>query len=393
MVPAAIIAIDHDVHEDASLFSLVEALAIVEWNTLRNVHVNRPRELLRSIIVDALSDTTTANAEAAGVVWNTVSSRLRHRQTRLGTAANVVTTILKQASETTEAEAVTRAALVAPTSKIPRTKKPSSKNVSRSLSSAIKESEVVTDVIHAAGPGTDQDIDLEDPNPYWSNDAPSWSYEFAPRMALAMAEAVNLGTARLAESIGKKLPDLLLAHEKQLFDQLHEIEVLQSEMSQYHKASRMRLDVLWWSESLYSPSLQVGYRELPLPVAAVAAAMDLVGIVPPLAPASVCYVLFETVLRIATILDANENQSIIRYLDILSSSKVDHRVEISYSPTDDLCVPLLCLVGEACTGGRPSSEDLRLRAGIDGTIKLSAAEFAMWIFRDLQARRLVDKLR
>jgi hypothetical protein len=52
LVPATLIAIDTDVDEDEPLFSLVEELVVAEWKTMRNTHVNRPRELLRSIIVN-----------------------------------------------------------------------------------------------------------------------------------------------------------------------------------------------------------------------------------------------------------------------------------------------------------------------------------------------------
>ena len=56
LIPATLIALDHDIHEDAPPLPLVEKLLIEEWRTLRNTHVNRPRELLRSITIDALAE-------------------------------------------------------------------------------------------------------------------------------------------------------------------------------------------------------------------------------------------------------------------------------------------------------------------------------------------------
>ena len=385
LIPATFIALARDLHEDAPPFPLVEELLIEEWNTLRNTHVNRPRELLRSIIIDALSEAIGSTTEAAAAVWNAAASRLRHGQVCIGKAKEIVERILIEASDRAETEAVSRAGLVVPTYKRSRKKKPVS-GKSWTIDGTIKEDEIVRKVVRAAGPYDRDGQSLNDPNQYWPNSPEEWSYEFAPRMATAIVDAVNLGIKRLIASLGEKIPGEIVEYEKQLRDQLRGV-------TQYHSTSQMRIDVLWWSESLYSPSCQVGYRELPLSVAAVAAAMDLAAIVPPLVPASVCYVLFETVHRIARTLNATEDQPIVSYLDSLCCAGIDFGDGVSGSITDDSNVPLLCLVAEASSGGRFSSEGLRLRSGIDGDMSLSAAEFAMWVFRDLQARRLVDELR
>src|SRR5207244_1298178 len=51
VIPAALIAVDHDADENDPTFVLVEDLVIDNWKTMRNTHQNRPRELLRSIII------------------------------------------------------------------------------------------------------------------------------------------------------------------------------------------------------------------------------------------------------------------------------------------------------------------------------------------------------
>ena len=138
------------------------------------------------------------------------------------------------------------------------------------------------------------------------------------------------------------------------------------------------------------PSRQLGYRDLPLPVAAVTAAVDLAAIVPALAPASVGYVLLETVRRIARILGSPDSQSIVSYLDSLSLGDIDVGGYVGDSIRSDSCMPLLSLVAEVSGGGRVSMDKLRSGAGLDGSKVVSAGEFAMWVFHDLQAGRLVD---
>ncbi|MBK9367649.1 MAG: hypothetical protein IPN01_15255 [Deltaproteobacteria bacterium] len=63
-------------------------------------------------------------------------------------------------------------------------------------------------------------------------------------------------------------------------------------------AERLRVSALWWSEALYSPRLRRSYRELPPAAAAVVMALDLINLTPRLPPASVGYLLAETVGRL-----------------------------------------------------------------------------------------------
>jgi hypothetical protein len=59
----------------------------------------------------------------------------------------------------------------------------------------------------------------------------------------------------------------------------------------------------------------------------------------------------------------------------------------------EMRLPLLNFVGEASFGVQISSDVLHKRTGLNSTLELSASDFAMWVFRDLQARRLVEELR
>jgi hypothetical protein len=153
----------------------------------------------------------------------------------------------------------------------------------------------------------------------------------------------------------------------------------------------MRLDVLWWSEALYSPLLQVGYRELSSSVAAVAAAIDLTNIVPALSPASVAYVLDE-MLRRATVSIGDSKQPVQKFLDDVVDAQVEFREHLPTSSTNNMRLSLIDLVAEATIGSKVTAETIRQRAGVDPELTLSPSEFAMWIFRCAQAKRLVEAL-
>ncbi len=395
LIPATFVTLDENVDEDAPIYILVEDIVIAEWKTLRNTHTNRPRQLLRSILIEALASASDGNAEASGVVWNTAAALLRHKQVQPGKAGNVVETIVRQACNTAELEAISRAGMAEQPSKKRKQEKATINELVLEFDSEIEEDEIVADVARSAGPQfTPVPGDLDDPNPHWPTSAQPWSNEFTPRMAAALVKAVNLGTARLSEGLSENLTDYIGALEKRLLDQLRDAEKLQNELMQQHLSSRMRLEVLWWSESLYSPTLRGGYRDFPLPIAVVAAAIDLSKIVPALAPASVCYVLGETVLHLCRVVDVKKKQRLISYLQgLTSSARPEIEVLLPRPMLDGGRLPLIDIVGEACTGADITAEALRSRAGIDAMLELSPAEFAMWIFRDLQARRLIEELR
>jgi hypothetical protein len=55
-------------------------------------------------------------------------------------------------------------------------------------------------------------------------------------------------------------------------------------------------------------------------------------------------------------------------------------------------VPLLNQISECADGKEVSMEVLKRRTGLPSDLQLTPADFAMWVFREIQARRIVEKL-
>lgn len=385
LVPATLVALDETVDEKDPLFDLVEDIVAGQWKTLRNTHINRPRELLRSVIIDAIADSVTSDPQTAAAVWHTAASPLRHRQTRLGKAATVIESILKGASEYAEREAIIRAELVpsAPKRRGKKTQATKGK-IKLDITSILSEDDVFDNIAQSAGPNHPQSQSLENPNPQWPNTGQPWAHEFVTRMAAALMKAVNLGVARL----GKEFADYLDGFEKQLSGEVLKVEELQKDILQTHHSSRMRLDVLWWSQALYSPLIQVGYRDLKPEIAAITAAIDLANIVPALSPTSVVYVLDESIRRVNESTSNNE-QSIQAFLDNITGTGADFGEYIPAVSTSERRGQLIDLVGEANSGTKVTPEAIRQYTGVNPELALSPGEFSMWIFRCIQANRLV----
>ena len=389
LITATLIALDEEIDEDDPFFDLVEELVINEWNTLRNTHVNRPRQLLRSIAIDSLASTIDSGPEACGVMWNVAAARLRHKQARLGKAAALVESLLHHAFEKAETAALQHAAITP--SPVRRRKEKKSPLFTGEIQPAakIEEDELLQDVARAVGPNNAQGKELSDSNPNWPNTGEPWANEFTSRMTAALAKAVNLGMSRLAESLANNLVAHVATLEQHLFDELKAIEALQAEMEQARSSTPMRLDVLWWSQARFSPSQKRGYGDLSAAVAAFVAAIDLTAIVPPLAPASVTYVLGETVSGFCA--KNNLSMPIAEYLKEISESSLDLGDALPRA-TNEVRVTLLELAIKATGGSIVSADAIRSRVGVDNELALTPADFSMWLFQELQARRIIEEL-
>lgn len=379
LIPTTLVAIDTEVDENEPIFSVVEELVIAEWKTLRNTHVNRPRELLRAIIIHSLSIVAQGKPEVAGLVWHTCISLLNHNQARFGKEGELVRTLIGDMGKQAEAVAAERTALVRLTPK-KRGRKDgrSESHVKPKAFTKLQDNDVLTAIARSAGPQYPPNTPLDSSNPHWPNTGAPWSHEFVPKMSATLVKAVNMGMERVATTVSASLEAQATRHEQQFADQLR---------------TQMRLDVLWWSEAKYSPSLRRGYRELTPAATTLAMAHDLAQLVPALAPASVTYVLGETVAALSLTDGLLERQPIEHLLSALVAEGAEVGRLFSDETSKRARMPLLDLAAEAARGSVISPGDVRSRTGVDPALKLTLQEFAMWIFRDLQARRLVEEIK
>ena len=329
VIPATLIAIDRDADEDDPLLTLVDKQLVNQWKTIRNTHVNSPRELLRSIIIQALSALGPDNPRMAALIWHTAFSPISHNQARLGKEGELVRELLRDFQGRAENAATARVNFSYPPLKKPPNRKPTQFDVQ------LQDKDFIDDIGRTAGPTDSAGTPLTDPNPHWPNAANPWSHEFTPRMTAALVKAVNFGMKRV-----------LVPIDKELQSQRDELEqLLTSHLEPIQMRTAGRLDVLWWSEAKYSPSLKLSYREMQRAVAAVAMAHDLSTLVPAMAPASVTYVLGEAVAATSRNDSKPERCSVETLLDTVRTSSSDLREAIPDTTTANGRVPLLELGG------------------------------------------------
>lgn len=388
LVTATLIALDEDVSEDEPLLVRTEALLIKHWRTMRNTHANRPRQLLRAILVEAIERRVDESPEAAGVVWYTSVSPIKHGQTKVGKGAEVIHQLVQESFERAEAEALSRTQVA--TKKTRRRKKKSLTPEELDLDitqKGISSDDVISSVGRALGPNL-PGHELSDPTPQWPNSGQQWSHESAPRLADALVEAVNLGTSTLSSSIESELKRILGEVVKQVSEVMQEAERKQSELSASSDASELRLSVLWWAKALYSPMLGKGYRASDPGEFTLASVLDLNELLPVLPPNSVGYVLGQV---IRTLTAGEESLTLLDYVRELSQY-VDQFKEFFEQTFFEGKRPLLSLILDWNGDESEIADRLSLLSGLNPKLVLSREDLALWIFRDIQAQRLVKEL-
>jgi hypothetical protein len=255
----------------------------------------------------------------------------------------------------------------------------STSQVSIDKAALAKKIEAAAGPNNAAGHGTGG-------NPYWPNNNPQhWVTEFSNRLADAMIEALGI-VAKGSEFAPIDLSDPLkgLAQAVSAY-----VDGTLKAVSGATVGLQRRTNLIWWKETLYSPSARVSYRAMPASTAAALMAFDLHKQVPTFSPASVAAFLHAAVLSLP-LFDTDRSQPIRDLLTEVSSS--DELMPLREAaaelvPEPGGRGPLLGLIGHSV--GRSPLDDraFRERVGVPADTALTAPEWATWIFRELQAAR------
>jgi hypothetical protein len=220
----------------------------------------------------------------------------------------------------------------------------------------------------------------------------NWAGEFADRMTdLFGGELDGLSTEvdNLAIETNKQLEALQVGFGKVAFEALNAHREAARTAIQ---AEQLRLNALWWSQALYSPSLRRSYRELPVPLTAAVMAFDLLGGVQPPTPASVGYLLAETVDRLPEA-SYDRKHPLRELLGGLREARGEFpATEIAPAPPPE--TGRLSLRDLAVLALMEKTFDLDAalaRAGGCGDFEMSLPGFAHALFRQEQAIRLAAR--
>lgn len=378
----ALIAFDPASPVDDPVIKEVSDALKARWPTYINTFSGTPMLVLRALLLDALVQASAD--EKVGVAFVTSARNVLpfiEANNEQEIWAEAVLEIERRVDSRAEVEWATPDSINAPDLKFSAT--PVVELAPPALSI---NTERLTAALTAATTPTGNNA-----NRYWVQRNPQeWGGDFGQLAAQAISDAID-AAAEDAQ------PDPI--------DISEPLKVLSQAVSSYVRDTlklvsaatvglQRRTNLIWWKETLYSPSARVSYRALPASTVGALMALDLHQQVPTFSPVSVAAFLSETVLSLASV-DPDKKQSVRELVgEAVESAELSplRAVARQHIPQPGGRGPILALLAEH--EGTLAIDDIQFRArvGVPADTALTISEWAAWIFRELQAARATQEV-
>ncbi|EOW9477516.1 GTPase-associated system all-helical protein GASH [Vibrio cholerae] len=295
LIPAILCGLNPNVSLDELPINKAKELLQNEWKAFLTAYTDEPVNLYRSIILEACSQVSEEDNNAA-IMWLTACDVFP--LLRCGKEEKVLRSFLQSLGRTAEQNAIVG---------VP--------DLSFRKEETIKLDELPTPVFTKKGVDKDdlreriggaagsqyinqdgQQVAGTNPNRYYPNQNPvPWAGDFAERMSEIIASEIEFIEDKSINKQMKSLDSLKKSVEKALNEQRLALQRQQNAFLDYQRQEQTRLNVLWWAEALYSTSQKESYRSHFPEIAAVLMPYDLLEEIQLPSPASVVFTLAEAV--------------------------------------------------------------------------------------------------
>ena len=371
VVPGTLLAVDPLAAEDEPLVAEVLGMLRKHWPTVRNTFARTPVAVVRAVLLDGLHQASSGDPLIAAAFTNTARNLLPIME--LGDERAVWQAVIADLEATAG-----RAAEERWTTPATVTVPPLTRNAPRPVALRAEQLAALTTNVRAAIGPTDAHPKKARGEPKSNFSWPTgmsnpgygqqpialtfepWANEVATRLAETLAGAITSAVNTAIEQSDLAMTEAVTRHVGDA------VAAVGGALTGLEAQTRL----LWWKESLYSPSARTSYRALPAPRAAALMAFDLYDGVGLTAPASVVALLSEAVAALD-----REQAYPVRTL----VAAVPGGIEVA-DPAGGR-VPLLALAGR----GSFDDETFRRRTGVPAETRLTLPDWACWVFRELLA--------
>ncbi|MCU8278091.1 hypothetical protein M2G82_21800 [Vibrio vulnificus] len=295
LIPAILCGLNPNVSLDELPINKAKELLQNEWKAFLTAYTDEPVNLYRSIILEACSQVSEEDNNAA-IMWLTACDVFP--LLRCGKEEKVLRSFLQSLGRTAEQNAIVGAP-----------------DLSFRKEKTIKLDELPTPVFTKKGVDKDdlreriggaagsqyinqdgQQVAGTNPNRYYPHQHPvPWAGDFAERMSEIIASEIEFIEDKSINKQMESLGSLKKSVEKALNEQRLALQRQQNAFLDYQRQEQTRLNVLWWAEALYSTSQKESYRSHFPEIAAVLMPYDLLEEIQLPSPASVVFTLAEAV--------------------------------------------------------------------------------------------------
>ena len=370
-----------------------------EWKAYSTAYTDEPVNLFRGMILDACAR-VSENDYNASIMWLSASDVLPLLS--LGKEEQLLNEFMTSLALQAESNCIQDNNLVK-LQKEDVIKLNEVQELTEFEAIEVDRTELFTLMGDAAGPThlskENTNVKGANPNPHWGhNTAHQWTGGFAERMSDAIADELELITTELTKN-DNALNSNLVKYKQQLKEGLetalneqrlntrrHLTEILAAQTQE-----QTRLNVLWWSEALYSSSLNSSYREFSSEIAATLMPFDLIEEINVPVPASVSYMLSETVNKLTDV-DFEKQLSFYEFLTSLRSQKnsIDSAwLDNLQLPESEISLNIIDLVILALKAESCDLESLINNSIVPEKWKTSLPMLSRVIFKQAQAHAIV----
>jgi len=369
----ALIAFDPDA--PATDPAVVEVLASLkeQWPTYVNTFASAPISVLRAIILDALVEAAREDDRVAVAVVANARNILQFMET--GNESVIWVDVVNQIESSVDARAEEEWST------------PSSIEIGQLQPEAVAEIKIGNSAVTVNRDSLKQSFRTaaRANNQFPQNNPQAWANNFGDLFADSLAEILDEISAKA------KVGAVNLSAPLQQVTSKVSTYVTEA-MKAFNSATfglQRRTNLIWWKQALYSPSKQSSYRSFPRTTAAALMAFDLYQQLPMFSPASVAAFLEEAVHALP-VTQGSEQRTLI---EILREASADVSLDVLRVEAAKLFAipsgrsPLLALVAHPEKLSALKGEELRAITGVPLDVLISDAQWASWLFRDLQSGR------
>lgn len=373
----SLVALDPNISDKEPILKEVEEIVTKYWKALRGKYPDMPRNIHRGVILNALMELGSEDPVAARIIYLESSNFFPFA--KLGKEKEILDTLLTELGEIAETHAVQEWSLI---EEEPKLKFGSLKINDLKFGKVELDKKDLQEKLFAALANSPQGH-----GPQHGGQS-SWGQSFSNKSSVAIAESLNSALSELNKSLS---PATLEDPINKFFTSFKKSldENLKSSFASIVAIER-RSKLLWWKETLYSPSLKKSYREVSIPVLPILMGSDLNEQVAEITPISVDYLLRDTLLML------NEKKGEkIKFKDFFNSlSKDSTKSELTNLLTEtnesdgrisitDFIILFL--------NDKAKLKDFTERTGIKQDDEVSIEDLSVIIFHDLLTKRLISK--
>lgn len=372
--------------DDPVIQEAIEALQN-RWPTYINTFSDTPVSVIRALLLDALSKAATDD-DHIGIAFvsyarNALPFMEAGNESKIW--GDVVAKIERQVNARAEAEWTTPESI-----RVPEMNYLAPGTITIRSQEVSLDKDALAEKIAAAGGPSNAAGQPTGGNSVWPNSNNGWVHQFTPLLANAIYGALEeVLEGGQIEPVDLSVPLKNLANAVST----HMDNTVQA-VNDATAGLQRRTSLIWWKETLYSPSSQSSYRNMSPSIAAALMAFDLHQQIPIFSPASVAAFLYETVLSLPNI--ETQDGMAIRVLleEALQAEELaplrDASAQLVPEPTGR--GPLLGILGHRF-GRHLNDDQFRNLIGIPAESTLTVPQWATWIFRELQAARAMQAAR